>query len=1187
MTTDKNGVFYFWDILSHKVVANYHIYGDTQKDDLGPITKTIENLESNKSSPQQTKRGDVSLLDSMRTGKNPKEKGWSDRSKTNLKFKRTAKDFVSDDGIVHYLLDITEISYIKLLAISSTDKNIRIWEVSDVGKARIIFCLNLVKGGVHQVKYFNSFQVLLVAGYENSIPVFSITPKYFDLNIVGRLVGHVSIITAIDIIEGTPMVITADDTGCIKTWDVRLCQCFQSIEMSNKTIISQLLSLDNLFKIAFIGFRVNFLSFDKWQKSYKEDGKLMMPVRAEVNLVGEELVVCTNSDVRFLDMNTGRMKKIYSHLISEEMSEDITVFRILNKGSRFLLADQSGGMYIFNYSNGEKLMKIQSHTLEVVDVKIDNYNKLIVSGGADSQIIIQKEIVKEEKEAGGIELKEEEIVESLKMIDKDQMLKKIRKNHRDELRKIKVDTGYKELEKKLENTGPKAKVLRRIVNTHQNKEISILAVSVYHNLIASVASDNIVYLYEYEFGKYLKSIKVNEGQIVTALEFINGLGIILLCTNDGICYLIEVGGRDNRHQFNVSAYINLNIRSEVLKMKSQRTKMEMDSSQKVGQRPGSIVLADSLPKKKEFTQIPQKKTSLNSKPDIISLQEIGEKIAFGQKILVSMSLKGKVKDLEDLKKNPNIDSEDISLNMCEVYFTLNDGYISIYDFTSVLKDMKIVKHANTRLNYNPLRMNNEDCSSVTSEPRGQLVLDPSNLRSTPCFDNSMVCNFFGHKDGVTSISIIKVPQEYLLTTGNDRYVKIITKTGDCVCAWNVNHPLPLKWDLPFDNLQDSKNKILYGLKVIQSIFKKYYDKLYVEGKIFDLKGFIKQYKEIDDDGKYEEIFQLTSVQTDNSKIDKRVMADEYQGKDFATGKMKELYKTELIGPTLKQLEAKRKLILAQEQSKQDDTRLKVNNRRSSETLNQARLTYVPMYFDGLKDSDTDKIERPKRGELVTNVMNDFKKVEDVIKKKGVSAKDKEKVWSDLMDDIRKKEEKKEVNSKGIPFPSLNTTMKKSESNNKINFLDYAKKQNLIGEDSLYGKKSLVVQKYPTKNIIGDQETTAHEDSEPRNYSSDGRIKRQQKANRESNKEKLSFHKAVTTLNTTLRQNQNFNPERRNPSLPSLHTRLIEINSILDTKITKPKGGKYTSNMISNKSKSKASTILVPSKRNSYNLFSFH
>ena len=177
-------------------------------------------------------------------------------------------------------MDICEIEYIKLIATASADKHITLW---DLNNHNIIFSINMIKGGVHSIKFFQTYQVLLIAGYDNAIPVFSVTPTYYDLNICGRLIGHLHIVTAIECIEGTPMVITADDNGIlkfslkfigtIKTWDIRSFQCCQTISLSRKTLITKLLNMDNINKIAFIGSRVNFLEFDTYELAIDSENK--------------------------------------------------------------------------------------------------------------------------------------------------------------------------------------------------------------------------------------------------------------------------------------------------------------------------------------------------------------------------------------------------------------------------------------------------------------------------------------------------------------------------------------------------------------------------------------------------------------------------------------------------------------------------------------------------------------------------------------------------------------------------------------------------------------------------------------------------------------------------------------------------------------------------------------------------
>ena len=76
-------------------------------------------------------------------------------------------------------------------------------------------------GGLHSIKYFCSYQLLIVAGYEPKIHLYNIHLNYKDRSDLGVLKGHRTSVTAIEVIEGTPMVLSADDGGNIKVWDIR------------------------------------------------------------------------------------------------------------------------------------------------------------------------------------------------------------------------------------------------------------------------------------------------------------------------------------------------------------------------------------------------------------------------------------------------------------------------------------------------------------------------------------------------------------------------------------------------------------------------------------------------------------------------------------------------------------------------------------------------------------------------------------------------------------------------------------------------------------------------------------------------------------------------------------------------------------------------------------------------------
>ena len=121
--------------------------------------------------------------------------------------------------------------------------------------------------------------------------------------------------------------------------------------------------LDNLNKIAFIGFRINFLSFDPYEvkKKYIKKGQKVYPLTAELNMNTEELVICSKNEIKFLSLETGRIKRILTHLISPEEQDELTDFRLIQKNHKFMVSDHNGLVQIHSYSSGEKINQLESH----------------------------------------------------------------------------------------------------------------------------------------------------------------------------------------------------------------------------------------------------------------------------------------------------------------------------------------------------------------------------------------------------------------------------------------------------------------------------------------------------------------------------------------------------------------------------------------------------------------------------------------------------------------------------------------------------------------------------------------------------------------------------------------------------------------------------------------------------------
>lgn len=55
------------------------------------------------------------------------------------------------------------------------------------------------------------------------------------------------------------MVVSCDDKGKVKIWDLRSYKCVQTLDFRDKTLITRLLDMVDIGKFGVLGSRVNFL----------------------------------------------------------------------------------------------------------------------------------------------------------------------------------------------------------------------------------------------------------------------------------------------------------------------------------------------------------------------------------------------------------------------------------------------------------------------------------------------------------------------------------------------------------------------------------------------------------------------------------------------------------------------------------------------------------------------------------------------------------------------------------------------------------------------------------------------------------------------------------------------------------------------------------------------------------------
>jgi WD40 repeat protein len=173
-------------------------------------------------------------------------------------------------------------------------------------------------GGVHSMLYSYDFQVIIACGYSTNIFIFNVHPTYKDTTLAGLLTGHTSMLTTICMMGTSPTLCSGDDVGSIRLWNIKTFQCVQCLNYGRKTLILKILDISSKHMMSFLGSRVNVIKLDnRNQKKFNDN----YPTRIEFNPRYEELLITTKKELIFIDVNTGRAKRIFGSLLPEEEDE--------------------------------------------------------------------------------------------------------------------------------------------------------------------------------------------------------------------------------------------------------------------------------------------------------------------------------------------------------------------------------------------------------------------------------------------------------------------------------------------------------------------------------------------------------------------------------------------------------------------------------------------------------------------------------------------------------------------------------------------------------------------------------------------------------------------------------------------------------------------------------------------------
>ena len=243
------------------------------------------------------------------------------------------------DGLPTLPALVTEIIVIDAMAIlacSCLDGNIHL---IDLHSSTVHRKLSGHHHGVLFLRYSLEYRYIVSGGIDHSIRIWN---PFVKSNVI-ILRGHRSQLVGIEIVSGTPEVLTADEAGIVKVWDIRTFKCTQTIN-SDSYQKSRLGHLDKILScITFISplnsLAVGYAEVSLLEATWEEQlgSKSNGVLRVLYYKSSATILTATKRNVQIWDAKTGVVLKIYNI----ELESDVSAVASFGPPS-FILGSETG-----------------------------------------------------------------------------------------------------------------------------------------------------------------------------------------------------------------------------------------------------------------------------------------------------------------------------------------------------------------------------------------------------------------------------------------------------------------------------------------------------------------------------------------------------------------------------------------------------------------------------------------------------------------------------------------------------------------------------------------------------------------------------------------------------------------------------------------------------------------------------
>ncbi|KAJ8614616.1 hypothetical protein CTAYLR_008986 [Chrysophaeum taylorii] len=399
------------------------------------------------------------------------------------------------------VLDMIELDGLEMIAAAAMDSLITLW---DIQTGKLKRCLPGHAKGVAKLGFSPEYRFLVSGGFDFDVIIWNPYVEHYIL----RLPGHNNAICGVELISGTPQLITADVGGDIKVWDVRNFSCVQSFSVDKKG------KSDDIVTFVSVTSRKQLLAVGRYISTYEyehtEHPELTddAPVfAARYNATTMTIMTASMHHVRVWDARNGTLVRVCRGV--GEARYELTALCLDRSQRKFVVGDHEGHVCAFNYVNGEELQRyVGADTNTATNTRRDDDDDDDAAGivfGARND------------EMGKAHRNE---VSHLIYVNEHGLL---------------LTSSWDGTICVFDDEDDDAALLRVMSGGHEGSDVTALAYSGRLSLVASGSSDGGTALWDFESGRLLAVS--DQGAAVTALGFVDPYPAVLVANANGTMHL--------------------------------------------------------------------------------------------------------------------------------------------------------------------------------------------------------------------------------------------------------------------------------------------------------------------------------------------------------------------------------------------------------------------------------------------------------------------------------------------------------------------------------------------------------------------------------------------------------------------------------------------------------------------------